>query len=52
MNVIALLFEVAMRADDALSKLPFYGASRSWVLDRMFGPAEDFEYVSRTTPPD
>lgn len=51
-TVPAGVIRAAVLADRALCQLPPYWASRSWVLDRMFGPAESFEYVSRTTPLD
>ena len=38
------------RADRALSLLPPYRTGRDLVLDRILGPAEDFEYVSLTAP--
>lgn len=45
-------FAVALAAQRTLDRVPGVAASRSRLLDTMLGPAEDFEYVSRTTPLD
>jgi hypothetical protein len=36
--------------DRALSELPCYGRAKDKVLDNLFGPAEEFEYIGQTTP--
>lgn len=33
------------------SKLPFYGRAKDAALDTVFGPPEEFEYVSTTATP-
>lgn len=48
-SVTAGLFAVEM-TDRALCEVPGYRRSRDAVLDSLFGPAEDFEYVRPTTP--
>lgn len=37
-------------ADRALCEVPCYRQTRDKVLDNLFGPAEDFEYIVPTTP--
>jgi len=39
---------VAFATERALTHLYLYRAPRAVVLDTIFGPAEDIEYVSRT----
>lgn len=43
-------FRAAESVDSALAKAPLVRNVRGVVLDILFGPAEDFDYVSRTTP--
>jgi hypothetical protein len=43
-------FKAAEAVDSALCRVPLYRQPRACVLDRLLGPAEDFEYNSTTTP--
>lgn len=43
-------FKAVEATDRAFSLLPPYRLGRDLLLDTVLGPAEDFEYVSRTTP--
>jgi hypothetical protein len=43
-------FKAIERVDRALCLLPPYRLGRDLVLDSILGPAEDFEYVSKTAP--
>ena len=51
-GVVTTGLQVAAAVDDTLCRVPPYRASRSWLLDRLLGPAEPFEYTSLTTPAD
>lgn len=44
------LIRVVETADAATSRLPLWRRARGALLDSLFGPAEDIEYVSRTAP--
>lgn len=54
LDAVAALAGTAIRADAAINQMPLIGALKcrlhGVVLDTIFGPYEDFEYVSTTTP--
>ena len=47
-RIAAKTLRVAVAAERALTHLYLYRVPRAVVLDTIFGPAEDIEYVSRT----
>jgi hypothetical protein len=47
---IFLAGDAVRRVDQTLSLLPPYKLGRALLLDSILGPAEAFEYVSKTAP--
>lgn len=41
---------VGIAVDSALCRVPVYRVPRACLLDRLLGPAEEFEFVGATTP--
>jgi hypothetical protein len=50
MKTFVLPIEAATWVDSFVARIPVAKRIRGVVLDIILGPAEEFEYVSRTTP--
>lgn len=50
MKAFSATFRTLEKVESTFSLLPPYRRTKALVLDSLFGPAEDIEYVSRTAP--